>query len=226
MNRVNQSRFHIFDVDKTIIQGSTVQTVLLEGFRRKIFPWSMAAYVPYFFILFTVFGVRPEYFRRVVPPFRGISAESLNTLAREVFDKDFRRRLYPEMVELIQTLQDRGAEVMLASSSFRFILAPFAEHFKIDQVICSELEMAGGVTTGRMKGLPAFQKGKEQRVRDYLRVREIDLDECTFYTDSHRDLSLLRAAGRRVAVNPDRRLLRRALREGWPVLAAGKIEGR
>jgi len=218
MTDTDVSRYHIFDVDKTILQGSTVKTVLLEGFRRRIIPWSIAVYVPVFFILFSLYEIRHEHFDRVFQPLRGISQGALRRMAEEILERDFRRRLFPEMVDKIRTLQAAGAEVIIASSSFRFILDPLAALLGVERVICSEIEMVDGITTGRIKGIPAFQRGKERRVREYFEGRGIGLEECTFYTDSHRDMSLLRSVGRPVAVNPDRRLAGVARREGWPVI--------
>jgi HAD superfamily hydrolase (TIGR01490 family) len=218
MTDTDVSRYHIFDVDKTIMPGSTVKTVLLEGFKRRLIPWAIAFYVPYFFILFSFYEIRHEHFDRVFRPLRGIPEEALRRLAEEILERDFRHRLFPEMVNKIRNLHAGGAEVIIASSSFKFILDPLAALLEVDRVICSEIEMVDGTTTGRIKGIPAFQRGKERRVREYFESRGIDLGACTFYTDSHRDLSLLRAVGRPVAVNPDRKLSGVALREGWPVI--------
>ena len=46
----------------------------------------------------------------------------------------------------------------------------------------------------------------------------VRLDECTCYTDDAGDLALLELVGEPIAVNPDPRLRRQAVRRGWPVL--------
>jgi phosphoserine phosphatase len=54
--------------------------------------------------------------------------------------------------------------------------------------------------------------------RLWVELGTADLSGATAYSDSVSDMPLLTAAGRPVAVNPDRRLRRQARSNGWPVL--------
>jgi phosphoserine phosphatase len=81
---------------------------------------------------------------------------------------------------------------------------------------------ARGLHTGRSLGEVCFGAGKLRLARAFAEGRGVSLADCTFYTDSYSDLPMLEAVGRPVAVNPDRRLLRRAERAGWPVLDWGR----
>ena len=49
----------------------------------------------------------------------------------------------------------------------------------------------------------------------------VPLAACSFYTDSYSDLPVMEVVGRPVAVHPDHRLRREALRRGWPVVDWG-----
>ena len=63
-----------------------------------------------------------------------------------------------------------------------------------------------------------YGEGKYHWARVYAEARGIDLARSYFYTDSYSDLPMLRRVGHPVIVNPDRRLRRLALQEGWPIV--------
>jgi haloacid dehalogenase-like hydrolase len=77
-------------------------------------------------------------------------------------------------------------------------------------------EVAGGCFTGALEG--PFCHGRGKLARLWVELGTADLSEATAYSDSASDLPLLEAAGRPVAVNPDRRLRKAALAAGWPVV--------
>ncbi len=85
--------------------------------------------------------------------------------------------------------------------------------------MASELEFIDGMATGRLAGEPAFGEGKRSRVLAYLRGIGAEPGECAFYSDSHRDLPLLREVGEAVVVNPGGRLRRLARDSGWEIIA-------
>jgi phosphoserine phosphatase len=63
--------------------------------------------------------------------------------------------------------------------------------------------------------------GKRTHAERYAREVGVPLSACAFYTDSYSDLPVLEVVGRPVAVHPDHRLRREALRRGWPVVDWG-----
>ena len=92
--------------------------------------------------------------------------------------------------------------------------------FGLDDLICTRFEVIDGVLTGRI-AQPALGDAKRDRAREWAERTGIDLQDCTFYTDSHSDLALMEAVGTPVAVNPDRALLRVARSRGWTVVDWG-----
>ena len=80
---------------------------------------------------------------------------------------------------------------------------------------------AEGLHTGQPLGEVCFGEGKRLHAEAYAAEAGVPLSACAFYTDSYSDLPVLEVVGRPVAVNPDRRLRREALRRGWPVVDWG-----
>src|SRR5262249_15513158 len=79
-------------------------------------------------------------------------------------------------------------------------------------------EGGAGVPTGGLAEPLCIDEGKVHWASTVARELGVHLDECTCYTDDAGDLALLELVGEPVAVNPDPRLRREAVRRGWPVI--------
>ena len=73
-------------------------------------------------------------------------------------------------------------------------------------------------TTGKLDGKPAFGQGKKEKMKIFFKNEKIDPANCSFYTDSYRDLPLMEIVGLPVAVNPDRKLMKTALERKWKII--------
>lgn len=209
---------HLFDVDYTIVRTSTVRDFMLEAMRRGVMPLRAGFLAPRFFLLYLFSIVRPGHFEETFASLRGIAESDFRRIAQEVFRRKTRLRIDGEVARLIAEFIGRGERVVLASSSFKTMLEPLADHLGIREIVSSELEFEGGLSTGRIQGEPAFGEGKLRKVLSFLASAGTTPEECVFYTDSPRDLPLLEAAGRAVAVNPQPKLRRMARGRGWEIL--------
>ena len=75
--------------------------------------------------------------------------------------------------------------------------------------------MIDGKYTGKVTGLPCYQKGKLARLDQWLAGREVE--ESWAYSDSINDRFLLEYATHAIAVNPDDRLEKLAQEQGWEI---------
>jgi HAD superfamily hydrolase (TIGR01490 family) len=210
---------HIFDVDHTIVRCSTVREFIFEGLKEGAIPLSIGFYAVYFFLIYNLWGPRQAHFERQYPFFRNISETTLEKLSEATFARRIRPRLDRAIALRIASILSESGRVMLASSSFSFILKPLARHLGVAEMVASELELRDGVTTGRLSNAPAYRRDKKDRVALYLEERGRSLADCAFYSDSVHDLPLLRAVGRPIAVNPDAALKRVARSEGWEIVS-------
>ena len=126
-----------------------------------------------------------------------------------------------QALELVQSHQRDGAEVVIVTATNEFVTRPIAQAFGVAELIAVELERdAQGQLTGEISGTPSFREGKVIRVEQWLAARDLGWDnvETTFYTDSMNDLALLEKATYPVATNPDERLRALATERGWRIL--------
>ena len=97
-----------------------------------------------------------------------------------------------------------------------------AEHFRLDDIICSDLEVVNGLYTGKSVGAYCFREEKAVRLKDYCEKNNSAPELSWYYGDSIDDLPALDIVGNPVCVNPDKKLLKVARQKGWRVYEWGK----
>lgn len=122
---------------------------------------------------------------------------------------------------LVDEHRQQDHMLVLTTATNRVITGMTAKYLGIDNLIATEVELEGGVCTGRTSGTLNMREGKVTRLRDWLAEQGLPatlLAQATLYSDSSNDLPLLGAVGEPVAVDPDARLLAHARAVGWKVL--------
>jgi HAD superfamily phosphoserine phosphatase-like hydrolase len=107
--------------------------------------------------------------------------------------------------------------VITATNSF--ITAPIVESFGIPHLIATEPKQDNGHFIAEIEGIPCFQEGKVERLKDWLNDRNENLDGSIFYSDSHNDLPLLNMVETAVAVDPDEKLKQVATDLNWDIIS-------
>lgn len=110
-----------------------------------------------------------------------------------------------------------GDKLVLASTSPVVLIQPMADALGFDAVIGTVWSHDDGVFTGETDGPFVWGTKKREAVSVWARRHEIDLGECSAYSDSYFDTPMLEAVGRAVAVNPDARLAVVAALHGWEI---------
>lgn len=207
-----------FDVDYTITKASTGIRFIFNGFKEKVLPFSTFIYFPATYIAYK-FGFLNENKLRIELPFlKGITKKELIKIANSGFKNYIKKDIFPKADNYIKELIKNNKEIVLASSSVDFMLRPLADYYGIKDIIASSFEFNGEISACRFKDEPAFKNAKLKKVKEYLKERNIDIQNCSFYSDSFHDLPLLKAVGKPVAVNPDRRLKKYAIEKNWEIL--------
>ena len=157
--------------------------------------------------------------------FLAFSLKPLTQYPREKLD-----RLHAEFMQLyikpvmtkkgiaqIQHHQAKGDITVIITATNSFVTTPIAKAFQVDDLIATDAEIIDGKYTGKVAGTPCFQEGKITRLNQWLENTSHDLDNSTFYSDSHNDLSLLEQVTIPVAVDPDEQLKTIALEKNWEI---------
>jgi HAD superfamily hydrolase (TIGR01490 family) len=120
---------------------------------------------------------------------------------------------------LLQQHRDQGDFLLIITATNQFVTGPIAESLGVDHLLATVPECINGVYTGRVDGIPCFQRGKVQRLNQWLEHSRHTMTGSYFYSDSHNDLPLLELVDHPVAVDPDAALAERARQRGWPIIS-------
>lgn len=138
------------------------------------------------------------------------------------YEELVRSQYRPGALRALEEHRSAGDRLVLLTSSSGYMAELVARDLDLDAILCNRLEVdAAGLYTGRPLGEVCFGEGKRSYAQAYASGAGVPLSACAFYTDSYLDLPVMEVVGRPVAVHPDRRLRREALRRGWPVVDWG-----
>jgi len=97
------------------------------------------------------------------------------------------------------------------------LIAPLADHLKVDRVLAAIPERRGGIYTGQVLSPYPYGAGKRQLIESFAGEAAIELKESFAYGDSPGDVETLRLVGHPLVVNPIRGMERIARRQGWRI---------
>jgi HAD superfamily hydrolase (TIGR01490 family) len=217
----NEAAF--FDLDKTLLPGSSLFPLAREMYRQHFFDLGdiarMAADQFAFILLGTEAEGRIDRARDAsLEAIRGREREEIIQVGRSVAREEIIPRLYPQAVELLSRHKLAGREVYICSSSPQDYLALLADELGINGVLGTRAEVVDDRYTGRLDGPLCHGDEKARRVRELAATRDVDLARSFAYSDSINDLPMLELVGTPVAMNPDHKLHALARKRGWQVL--------
>lgn len=215
---VKQAAF--FDLEKTLTPHACEQVCALAMARRGAFPIAqlvrvLLVYLKYDLGLISNFDEMKRFGARV---FRGRDHAADAALVRSLFAERLHRFIYPQARALVRELHERGFAVSIVSSTYRFIVAPYAADLGISRIFGADLELADGLCTGAIVGPIYHQQHKAAVLDAAARDDGISLADSYAFGDSLNDEPMLARVGHPVAVNPARGLRRVAVERGWRIV--------
>ena len=217
-----------FDLDRTLMSGSSVYYVGKAAFREGLRPWHRLLGDAVNTLIFRAFGASDEKSEAVrdaiLESVAGKPAAELHDMAPGVIE-EILPLIRPEAQALLDMHEAAGRHVYIVSASPVEIVNELARSLGIEGGLGTVSEIDDGVYTGQLVGPFLYGDGKAVKIRELADERGYDLQSCYAYSDSGSDLPMMQLVGNPVAVNPDRALQAVAHRRGWPIVefnATGK----
>jgi HAD superfamily hydrolase (TIGR01490 family) len=216
------TRAAFFDVDRTLIPGSSLFLLARGLYERDMFRVRDMVRFGWGQMMFRLRGEQKRGMTRTrestLEFVAGRSQRELMSWGREIAEDRILPRVYQDIVQVIESHQERGDLTFLVTAAPIELADELARHLGMTGAIATMSEVdAQGFYTGRLSGDIMHGPAKAKAVAEVAAERGLDLGECAAYSDSMNDLPLLEAVGYPHAVNPEGELRRIAFSRGWPI---------
>ncbi|CAB4540652.1 unannotated protein [freshwater metagenome] len=219
---VKQQRAAFFDVDNTLVRGSTIYFLGRGMYQRGFFTKADISRFVLANLRFRLTGTEKQdeinRFQKSAQDFiGGHNVTEINSVAQEIYDEYVSPALWEGTIEIAQRHLNDGVEVWLVTAAPEDMATLIAERLGFTGAIGSKAAIKDGFYTGEMNGPLLHGREKATAIKELAREHGFDLDACFGYSDSHNDLPLLLTVGNPSVINPDAILRIRALKEKWPI---------
>ena len=219
---LTSKRAAFFDVDNTLVRGSTLYFLGRGMYQRGFFTKADISRFVVANIRFRMTGTEKkeviEKFHNAATDFIGGHAvEDIKKIGEEIYDEFVSPKLWQGTCEIAQSHLDKGREVWLVTAAPQDMANIIAERLGFTGALGSKAQIKEGIYTGTLAGKLLHGMEKAIAIQQLAEEHGFDLEECYSYSDSHNDIPLLQAVGHPSAINPDAILRIRALAEGWPI---------
>lgn len=152
-------------------------------------------------------------------PLGELSRSELDSLHTEFMAKVIEPMWLPKAEKLLQQHREKGDELMVITSTNRFVVEPICKKLGVTNLIATELEQKSNQFTGHPTGVPSYKEGKVIRLNQWLEQSNLSMTGSSFYSDSINDLPLLEIVDHPVAVDPCPKLRDVAMNRHWDIIS-------
>lgn len=215
-------RAAFFDVDNTLIRGSTIYFLGRGMYQRGYFTKKDISRFVVANLRFRLTGKENQEeiarFQKSATDFiGGHSVSDIEAIAQEIYDEFVSPAIWQGTIDIAQKHLSNDEEVWLVTAAPEDMAILIANRLGFTGALGSKAEIQDGFYTGVMSGALLHGKEKAVAVRSLALRSGLNLDDCYAYSDSNNDLPLLQCVGHPSAINPDAILGLRAMAEGWPI---------
>ena len=219
---LNQRRVAFFDVDNTLMRGSSLFFLSKGMYQRGFFTKKDISYFVVANLRYRLSGVENKdeiaKIQSAACEFiRGHEASEIEKMGIEIYDEYVSPALWQGTIEIANEHLSQNEEVWLVTATPKDLAELIAKRLGFTGGLGTVAEVKGGKYTGKIIGQLLHGPYKAIAVRQLAAERGIDLENSYAYSDSHHDLPLLEAVGNPRVINPDALLQLHALREHWPI---------
>ena len=210
-----------FDLDRTLISGSSAVDFGIVAWRNGLIPTQMLFRDAWGALAFRLAGASDEKSEttrdRILQAVAGLRRDDMIALNEETIPRVL-SKVRPESKGLIDMHHEAGRDCYIISASPVEVVEPLASALGMEGGIGTRAEVRDGVYTGELDGPFCYGDGKRIIIEKIAASRGYDLRLSYGYSDSASDLPMLELLGHPVAVNPDSPLEAVAHQRGWPIV--------
>lgn len=219
---LSPQRAAFFDVDNTLVRGSTLYFLGRGMYQRGFFTKADISRFVVANLRFRMTGTEKqeviERYQKAATDFvGGHKVEEILALGEEIYDEYVSPKLWQGTYDIAHQHLNNREDVWLVTAAPQDMANIIAKRLGFTGALGSRVCIKDGVYTGELDGKLLHGSEKAVVIQQLAAEKGYQLSECYSYSDSHNDLPLLMAVGHPSAINPDAILRIRALAEGWPI---------
>jgi len=216
----------VFDIDGTIFRSSLVIELVNIMIGRGIFSENIRrSYLKEWQAWLNRKGDYENYINALIKVFvrniRGRDKGILQDPVRELV-KVYKNRVYRHTRDLVESCKRKGFFLLAISHSPKYVAETFGKALGFDKIYGTllELDAAGRFTGGVLAAELIANKAK-------ILERAVEKENLTLrgsvgVGDTETDIGFLKMVDHPICFNPNKKLLRAAKRNGWPVIVERK----
>lgn len=207
----------VFDVDRTLIIGTSVE-IQLVGFlvKKKLLPSANLMRALFWIPRLMRKGLKEAILRNKFYLY-GLDVRMIHSLLPEFFECRLNPLFSRKMTARMNQLKAEGYSIIFISGTLDFIIDFLIDRFKADGGMGTEVEIVNGRFTGRVRGIYPFHWDKVKALQTVLDGTGVNFPESYGFADSWADIPLLSMFGHPIAMNPDWGLKREAYKHKWEI---------
>jgi HAD superfamily hydrolase (TIGR01490 family) len=219
---LTRKRAAFFDVDNTLIRGSTIYFLGRGMYQRGYFTKKDISRFVLANLRFRLTGKENkeeiQRFQDAATDFiGGHNVKDIQAIAEEIYDQFVSPAMWQGTIDIAKSHIADGVDVYLVTAAPEDMATLIAKRLGLTGALGSRAEIENDHYTGKMNGPLLHGKEKAIAIRELADEKGLDLTQCYAYSDSNNDLPLLQCVGHPSVINPDALLGLRAMAEGWPI---------
>ena len=219
---LTEKRVAFFDVDNTLLKGSTLFFLGRGMYQRGFFTKKDISAFVLANLRYRLTGKENKdeitRFQNAACEFiKGHNVIEIEKIGQEIYEEYVSPAIWQGTVEIAQEHLSKGEEVWLVTATPLDMASLMVKRLGFTGALGTKAEIENGVYTGKMIGNLLHGREKALAVVELANQNGFSLENCYGYSDSHHDIPLLEAVGSPRVINPDTLLRIRAYRDNWPV---------
>ena len=221
---MSEEKLVIFDLDNTILNGDSDYSMINFLVAKSILDNSALDVNQSFMDDYKKGKLDfDEYTKFALQSFIGMSHIEISEITLEFVKEVIEPMINIYALKIIHDHQDDGCKILIASATNELIVKPIAKRLEVADYLGTKVEFIDNKCTGKYLLPSALGEGKLKLVADWAKIKGLNLELATFYSDSINDLPLLEKVNNPIAVNPDPKLEKISITRGWKILDLPRI---
>jgi len=217
-----EKRVAFFDVDNTLLKGSTLFFLGRGMYQRGFFTKKDISAFVLANLRYRLTGKENKdeitRFQNAACEFiKGHNVIEIEKIGQEIYEEYVSPAIWQGTIEIAQEHLSKGEEVWLVTATPLDMASLMVKRLGFTGALGTKAEIENGVYTGKMIGNLLHGREKALAIVELANQNGFSLENCYGYSDSHHDIPLLEAVGSPRVINPDTLLRIRAYRDNWPV---------